>query len=174
MTDKKTGEFEFRLAGIRDVDVLTSLRVELLREMGNIKTAEGVPELENGIRAYFRSHIIKGDFICWVAVSGGGIVATSGLVVIERPPIMGNQKGLEGYIMNIYTRPASRKMGAAAGLMKMIKEHAESAGINMLWLHATPGGRRLYEGQGFTARAEMEKSDPEMNVEMVLYFGGAY
>jgi len=174
MTDKKTGEFEFRLAGIRDVEVLTSLRIELLREMGNIKSGKDVPELENGIRAYFRTHIIKGDFICWVAVSGGVIAATSGLVVMERPPVMGNTKGLEGYIMNIYTRPESRKKGAAAGLMTMIKEHAKSAGINKLWLHATPGGRRLYEGQGFTARAEMEKSDPGMNVEMVLYFEGAY
>ena len=174
MTDKKTADFQFRLAGIRDVEVLTSLRIELLREMGNIKAGEDVPELENGIRAYFRTHIIKGDFICWVAVSGGGIVATSGLVVMERPPIMGNPGGLEGYIMNIYTRPEYRKKGAAAGILEMIKEHAKSAGINMLWLHATKEGRPLYEGRGFTARADLEKNDPGMNVEMVLYTDGTY
>lgn len=79
------------------------------------------------------------------------IVATSGVVLFQRPPINGNLCGLEAYVMNIYTVSAWRGKKVATALLREIINFVRATEARRIWLHATKDCNRLYEKVGFVS-----------------------
>lgn len=96
------------------------LRLELLREAGEIKGNSDTTNLAEATRKYLSEKIPSGEFLAWVAEVDCQIVATSGLVFFQRLPYYGNLSGLEAYIMNVYTIPMWRGQRIATALLKEI------------------------------------------------------
>ena len=143
-----------RRATIDDIDQLVQLCLRLFEEAGEATDDEAVTEATH---AYFIQSLPQGTFLAWVAESEHHIVATSGLVIFERPPVPGNLSGKEAYVLNMYTLPEWRGQGLATGVLQEIIHFAKQAAIRRLWLHATESGRPVYEKAGFLAKAsEME------------------
>ena len=143
--------YKIRLATLDDVDALVSLRLVFLREVGN--RSEGVDSggLGDAIRRYMSRKIPAGEFLAWVAESGGMIVATSGVTLFERPPNGANAAGLEAYLSNMYTAPGWRGRGVGTALVEAVIAHLKGTRARRIWLHATEQGRPLYEKAGFVA-----------------------
>ncbi len=100
-------------------------------------------------RRYLHDKLPNNEFIAFLAEAEGETVGTSGLVLWERPPTSRN-RGLDGYIMNMYTVPQWRGQGIASALLERLVRCAQEAGARRVFLRAvSPGGKRLYERLGF-------------------------
>ena len=65
------------------------------------------------------------------------------------PPTYDNPTGKHGYISNMYTRPAWRRMGIAKLLVDQLADAAKAEGCAQLFLNASPMGRSVYVRYGF-------------------------
>ncbi|MHC5765163.1 MAG: GNAT family N-acetyltransferase [Nostoc sp.] len=149
--------FNLRQANLQDLEALIELRLELLREAGEIKGDSDTTNLAEATRKYLGEKMPSGEFLAWVAEVDSQIIATSGLVFFQRPPYNGNLSGLEAYIMNVYTIPMWRGQGIATALLQEIISFVRTTEARRLWLHATEDGKRVYEKISFVATAkEME------------------
>ena len=84
------------------------------------------------------------------------IIATSGLITIQRVPQFWNMSGKEAYIMNMYTKPEWRNKGIGTAILEKLVEETKNRDIIAIKLYATPMGKPLYEKQGFkTGNPEM-------------------
>jgi GNAT superfamily N-acetyltransferase len=151
--------YQIRLATLDDVDELIRLRLDFLEEVGNFKGGAGAAELGAAMREYMVRKMPGGEFLAWVAVGGGAIVATSGVTIFERPPNGANPSGLEAYLSNMYTVPAWRGRGVGTALVGAVVAHLRRTRVRRIWLHATEQGRRVYAKAGFApGETEMELS----------------
>jgi GNAT superfamily N-acetyltransferase len=138
-------DWNVRQATASDAPELVRQRVLFLREAGDPD-----PEaIRDTFRDYLERKMPAGDFLAWVAEAGGQIVATSGLIVVDKPPAGWNPSGREGYVMNMYTLPEWRRHGIAACLLSRAIAYLKERGIRCVRLHATPAGRPIYERMGF-------------------------
>ncbi|HOV28304.1 MAG TPA: GNAT family N-acetyltransferase [Pseudobacteroides sp.] len=147
---------KIRRGNIEDINSLVELRLNLLKEVGNIKDDTNIEELKKSSIDYFEKKIDNG-FLFWVAEDNLKVIGISGLVFMERPPENGNLTGLEGYIMNIYIVPTYRHKGIAIGILKKMILFLKEMGVKRVWLHATEDGRIIYDKIGFKSKlSEME------------------
>ena len=137
-----------RRAGVEDIEALAGLRLELLKDADEL--GPGPPSvLARSIRQYLATAIRAGRFLAWVAEADGRVVATSGLVLLEKPPSGGNPDGLEAYVMNMYTLPECRGHGLATRLLAEVIAYVKTTPARRISLHATEGGKSIYRRAGF-------------------------
>lgn len=149
--------FNLRQANLQDLEALIQLRLQLLREAGDIKGDSDTTNLAEATRKYLGEKMPLGEFLAWVAEVDNQIVATNGLVFFQRPPYNGNLSGLEAYVMNVYTIPMWRGQGIATALLKEIISFVRTTEVKRLWLHTTEDGKRIYDQLGFVSTSkEME------------------
>jgi GNAT superfamily N-acetyltransferase len=144
-------ELSIRRATADDADEMARLRrdmqAELLTTGDRTLALDAASSRQN--RDYFREKLPAGEFVAFLAETGGVIAGTSGMVVYRAPPTQGNPTGVEGYIMNMYTVPAYRGQGIATRLLERLVEHASGLGARRVWLRASDVGRPVYEHFGF-------------------------
>ena len=139
------------------IDELTELRTLFLMEIYKTSNENDRQIFTKITKEYLDKSIKTEDFIAWIAIDNGKIVATSGLCIYKTPPNKSCINGLVGYIQNMYTIEDYRRQGIAAKIFKKILEEAKSRGCNKVTLSATLMGRSLYEKNCFKAvKDEME------------------
>jgi GNAT superfamily N-acetyltransferase len=149
--------YRIRLATLDDLDELIRLRLDFLEEVGSLKAGADGGELGAAMRDYLARKMPSGEFLAWVAESGGAIVATSGVTLFERPPNGANIAGLEAYLSNMYTLPAWRGKGLGTALVATVVAHLKATRVRRIWLHATEQGRPVYARAGFVpSETDME------------------
>ncbi|MED0662940.1 N-acetyltransferase [Geobacillus thermodenitrificans] len=149
--------FEIRQATIQDIEDLTRLRLEFLKELGKIQSEQEETLVTTATKQYLEEALSNHEFISFVALSNHRIVSVSGIVLFKRPPSLQNLKGLEAYILNVYTIPPYRRKGLARTLLERCIEECKTIGVKRIWLHATEDGKPLYTKMGFTFKnSEME------------------
>ncbi|HYO57666.1 GNAT family N-acetyltransferase [Archangium sp.] len=141
--------WSIRKAGVEDLEELIRLRLELLHSARGVERFENEETLVEATRRYLARALPAGRFHAWVAVAGERLVASSGVMPFERPPLPGNMAGLEMHILNMYTEPGWRGRGIARALFSELMRFAREQGAGRVWLHATDEGRPLYESVGF-------------------------
>ncbi|MFW9852202.1 MAG: GNAT family N-acetyltransferase [Candidatus Thorarchaeota archaeon] len=139
----------YRRAIPEDINKLVELRVEFLYEAEEITEDTPSEELRNSLYDFFQRNMKSEQFISWIAVQEDEIVATSGLVFYEIPPLFENISGKEAYLMNMYTIPNLRRKGMGTKLLKKLIEEARKRSIRKVRLMTTASGKHLYEKNGF-------------------------
>jgi ribosomal protein S18 acetylase RimI-like enzyme len=153
----------YRPATINDVSALVDYRVRFLNELLNHPEDDAAKVLRKSLVEYFTRAIPSKDFIAWVAEYDGKIIATSGMVVWQKPAIYGGvESGKLGYLLNFYTIPEARGRGIATRLLNELLREAKSSGLKYLHLHTSKDGISIYRKAGFI--------EPEMP-ELKLKFG---
>lgn len=152
----RRGAIVVRIASERDLDAVVSMRLEFLRELGRLP--RDADEAARVTRNWLAAHVATGDFVVWVVEVGGSMVATSALSLQQRPPYYyGLAEGVEGYLLNMYTRREWQRQGIGRAILDEVLRYARGAGIRRVTLHATDAGRPLYEAAGFrSTKTEME------------------
>lgn len=102
--------------------------------------------------AFLKRRLGSGGHFTSVTEEQGRLVGIASLEVFERLPHPGNLSGREGYMLNVYVEPSERGRGIASALVLDLVRVARREKIGRLWLHASAGGRRVYEAAGFRAR----------------------
>ena len=148
---------EYRRATADDIDELVELRMAMRAEREVADCPVSLEVFRSGTVKYFREHMSDEDFIVWVAIDIGAIVATSGLCIHHVPPTYGNPSGKVAYLVNMYTVPKHRGKGIASRLLEYLVEEARQRGCGRVTLNTSSAGRRIYENHGFRDVAgEME------------------
>jgi len=151
--------FTVRKAEVRDIEVLVSMRVELL----HVAAALGMPtdlgeeewsEVSAAVRTYFAEAIPSGKYCGVMAEAGGKVIACGGITFMQRPPYQRHLEGSEAYLMNMFTLPEWRGKGAGTAIVAELLKLAKEAGVKRVWLDAEEKARPLYAKAGFHANVE--------------------
>ena len=142
-------EFILKRADTADAELLAEMRLEMRKERETEVCPMPEEEFYRHLLDFFRTRIADGSFISYIVWDGTQAAACSGLSIQVHPPTFANPTGKHGYISNMYTRPARRRMGIAKLLVDKLAETAKEEGCAQLFLNASPMGRSVYVRYGF-------------------------
>jgi GNAT superfamily N-acetyltransferase len=156
--------FQVRRATVAEADLIARHRAEMFVEMGRLAPPLYDP-LVAATRQYLAEAIPAEEYVGWLACPADApreVVAGAGVLLRRVPPhplrdpgAVGLAVGRQGLVLNVYTRPAWRRRGAAELLLRHILAWAADSGLETLVLHASAEGRPLYERLGFVPSNEM-------------------
>ncbi len=131
-----------------DAEALTELRLAYLRDDHGDLDEETENTLRRCLPEYFREHLNR-DLFAFAAREGGTIVSCAFLLLVEKPMSPAFMNGKTGQVLNVYTRPSSRRKGYARSVMLALLSKAEELGLSPVELKATEEGYPLYRSVGF-------------------------
>lgn len=144
-----TVEIRKALAKAEDIELLTSLRIEMRKEREEVPPPEDPEKFREQVKEYFASSLAKGSFISFLLFEEGKVAACSGLCIERHPPTYADPEGYFGYITNMFTLKEFRGRGYAKLLLDEIRKEAERSHCRKLLLNASSMGKPLYEKYGF-------------------------
>lgn len=151
------GDFIFRKADEKDIDLLTETRIEVLRSANKLDESADMSAVREETLKYYESCFKNNEHTAYLVFDREEFVGCGGVSYYKVMPTFHNVSGISAYIMNIYTRQQYRRKGIAQKTLSLLVEDAKSRGVTRILLEATDMGRLLYEKFGFTAmKNEME------------------
>ncbi len=136
-----------RRATLDDIELLVDLRIAIQKAVGMVDGDRRA--VADASREYFRDKVPSGEYISFFAEAEGEVAGVGGIVLFRKPPHPGNLSGVEGYILNMYTRPDWRRKGIASRILDALLAEAREHNAGLVWLRATETGRLVYEQHGF-------------------------
>lgn len=157
--------FTIRKATAADIPVLAHHRAAMFRDMGTLMPYQMEP-LQRATGAYLAEAMRLGEYLAWLAehaespsgILGGAGVQLRPILPRPRPGSDDLELGPEAIVLNVYVDPVWRRRGIANALMCTLLDALSERGIRRIVLHASDGGRHLYERLGFIATNEMRLS----------------
>jgi GNAT superfamily N-acetyltransferase len=148
-------EYRIRQASVSDAPVIARHRVGMFQDMGELAPDEAAV-VESTSRTRLVGQLVSGEYVGWLAETGGEIVAGAGVLLHEYYPTRANPRGRPtAYILNVYTEPGHRLQGLAHQLIAEILAWCREHDIPRASLHASRFGRSVYERLGFAQTNEM-------------------
>ncbi len=143
-----------RWADEHDLALLVSFRLAMFRDMGWTDEAR-LGQLAPLYETYVREASERGDFVAWIAESGGRPVGSVAVLWERVPPTVRNLSGRQAYVLALYVVPEARRRGVATVLLDAAVRYAKENGADVVSLHFSPAGKGLYERFGFVPSPEM-------------------
>ncbi len=139
---------KFEKATIKDIGMLTDLRIAYLQEdLGSINEKD-LGLIHESLPSYYARHLSK-DLMVYVARNEADIVSCAFLLIVEKPASPSFITGKTGTVLNVYTKPEYRHKGYAKRLMTMMLADAAMFNISVIELKSTEEGYSLYKSVGF-------------------------
>lgn len=148
----------YKRATIKDIDLLTITRIEVLRAANRLSDDTDLSEVERQSYNYYQKALCDDSHIAYLVFDGTRFVGAGAVSFFQVMTTYHNLSGNKAYIMNMYTRPEYRRRGIAIKILDMLIKESKNRGITAISLEATDMGRPLYEKYGFV----------KMNNEMEL------
>jgi GNAT superfamily N-acetyltransferase len=146
--------YSLRRASAGDIDTLVAHRRAMFVDMG-YQDQTALDTMATNCRTWLLIKMDCEEYLAWLATApDGSVVAGTGLWLMDWPPHMIGS-GRRGNILNVYTEPEFRRRGLAGELVNTAMQWCRSNGIDVVVLHSSNEGRRLYESMGFAASNEM-------------------
>jgi len=139
----------YKKADISDIDILTKMRVQVLRVANRLSYDEDMSLIENESYNYYKECLVNGSHIAYLVIDDNKFIGAGGVSFYKVMPTYNNPKGVKAYIMNMYTHPDYRRKGIAYKTLDMLVNEAKNKGIDFITLEATEMGRPLYKKYGF-------------------------
>ena len=150
-----SSNYPIRQGTLEDLETIVTHRRAMFREMGYPDEA-ALGKMSEAFRPWLEQKMRSGEYLAWFAVDAESAIAAGvGLWLMDWPPHMIGPGARRGNILNVYTRPESRRMGHARRLMDAALDWCRLQGVSTVILHASPAGRPLYESMGFESTNEM-------------------
>lgn len=144
-------EIEYYSAIKDDIHDLVRMRLDYLftdyPDMDNA-VAE---QIASALYPYFEEHLNE-DLFAFIARDmriKGEAVASTFLLVIEKPANPTLLHGRIGEVLNVYTNELYRNQGICTSLMKLLLEKGKETELDYIRLSATKAGREVYSKVGF-------------------------
>ncbi|HTW64563.1 MAG TPA: GNAT family N-acetyltransferase [Bryobacteraceae bacterium] len=147
--------FVLRQGTPADVATIVAHRRAMFHEMG-YRDEDVLDQMSRAFAPWLEQKMQRGEYLAWFAVDSDGAVAAGlGLWLMDWPPhILGPGKW-RANIVNVYTRPDSRRVGLARRLMETALAWCQANEVSTVILHSSDAGRPLYESIGFKPTNEM-------------------
>lgn len=147
--------YTVRRATVDDVDLISDQRIAMFHDMGVTDDA-ALNRMDATFRIWLINKITVGLYQGWFMLTEDGQVAAgAGLWLNEWIPHPYDARTIRGYILNVYTVPEHRRRGLARQLVETILDYCRERDIHVVALHASEGGRPIYESLGFAESNEM-------------------
>lgn len=151
-------DFAIRPATSADAETILAHRRAMFLEMGYPDDV-AMRQMCESFRPWLLRMMQSNQYLTWFAVDpAGSIAAGLGLWLMDWPPHMLGPGPWRANILNVYTRPESRRNGLARKLVETAIEWCRANGISTVILHASEAGRALYTSIGFQPSTEMRIS----------------
>jgi GNAT superfamily N-acetyltransferase len=148
-------DYRIRQATLSDAPVIARHRVGMFQDMGELEPDEAAV-VESASHTRLVGQLASGEYVGWLAESGGEVLAGAGVLLHQYYPTRANPRGRPtAYILNVYTEPEHRRQGLAHQLMSEILAWCRANDIPRASLHASPFGKSVYERLGFAQTNEM-------------------
>ena len=142
---------EYRIATAKDIDLLMSSRLEMLKVVNGLPSDYQYDEvIVNESRDYF----LNGDHITVLVIDNGEVIGCASMSFMRIMPTFSHPTGKRAHLMNVYTRNEYRRQGIARKMCEMLIDETWKRGATEISLDATTMGRPLYESLGFKASTE--------------------
>ena len=138
----------FEKAAESDIPELTGLRLAYLKEDHGKIPPDMLNTITKNLPPFFARHLNR-DLIVFVCRDAEAIVGCCFLIVTEKPASHAFPNGKTCAVLNVYTRPAYRRKGVAAALLRMLLAEAAAMRLDDVELKATQAGYPLYQSLGF-------------------------
>jgi GNAT superfamily N-acetyltransferase len=146
--------YAVRRASTDDINTLVEHRRAMFFDMG-YRDQTALDSMAAKCHIWLLTRMNRGEYLAWLAIAPDQeIVAGTGLWLMDWPPHMAG-RGVRGNILNVYTAVEHRRRGLAGELVRAAMQWCRSNGVDVVVLHASPDGRRLYESTGFVVSNEM-------------------
>jgi GNAT superfamily N-acetyltransferase len=158
MTNSMNGtpfEITIRPAAPSESAIIIHQRRSMFRDMGE-GTVEELDRMAAVAGPWLERALADGSYRHWLALDGAARVVGGGGVLLCPWPANPKDPCTErAVILNMYTEPEFRRRAIARKIMLAILDWVKQRGLRGVNLHASNGGRRLYEKLGFEATNEM-------------------
>ena len=142
---------EIRIAGKKDIDLMMSSRLEMLKEVNSLDTDYQYSEDFVGeSRRYF----LEGNQTTVLALDGERVIGCATICYITIMPTFSHPTGKRAHLMNVYTAKEFRGQGIGKKMVDMLIKDAWNKGATEISLDATESGRPLYKKCGFEDSGE--------------------
>ncbi|WP_195983749.1 GNAT family N-acetyltransferase [Clostridium sp. D33t1_170424_F3] len=142
-------EFTYQRGTLADVELLTKVRIQVLRAANQLSETEDLSLVEQTSRDYYLSSLSDGSHLAYLVFHGETVAGAGGVSFYRVMPTYHNPTGLKAYIMNMYTHPSFRRKGIAWNTLHLLVEEAKTRNAGLISLEATAMGKPLYEKYGF-------------------------
>jgi GNAT superfamily N-acetyltransferase len=137
-----------------DIDTLIAFRYLYFASQGDFSDGE-CEKINKQLREYFTEHLCR-DCECFLLKNGDEFISSIYMIKLDRPAATAFPNGKTALLMNVYTKPECRNIGAASKLLDFVIDYAKSCGITAIDLSSTSMGRPLYVRKGFKLRGNSE------------------
>ena len=141
--------FLYKQATIKDLDLLTETRIEVLRAANQLSEDADMTEVREQSYRYYKKALCDGTHIAYLIFEKEEFAGAGGVSFYQVMPTYHNPTGKKAYIMNMYTAPEYRRQGIAFHTLDLLVNDAKEQGVLQIALEATDMGRPLYERYGF-------------------------
>jgi GNAT superfamily N-acetyltransferase len=139
----------------RDLETIVRHRRGMFFDMGH-RDEQALELMSDKFREWLRRKIEAREYLAWFAIgSKGELMGGAGLWLMDWPPHMIGGGRWRGNIVNVYTEREFRRQGIARELMQAVMDWWAKNEVGTVVLHASAGGRALYESLGFEGTNEM-------------------
>ncbi len=142
---------EIRIAGKRDIDLMMSSRLEMLKEVNALDPAY---EYSDSFIEDSRNYFLEGDQTTVLALEGDRVAGCATICYFTIMPTFSHPTGKRAHLMNVYTAKEYRRQGIGIKMVEMLIDDAWNKGATEISLDATEAGRKLYEKCGFVSSGE--------------------
>jgi len=140
---------EIKKAHLTDLETLIEWRMTVLREVFSLPSEEPAKQLEDKNRLYYETALPSGEHTACFACCENKIIGCGGICFYQEMPSPDNPDGNCAYLMNIYTSPEFRRLGAGKKIVNWLIQQARQKGIAKIYLETSECGRSLYQELGF-------------------------
>ena len=140
---------EFRIATLKDLDLLTTSRIEVLKAANKLDASTDMANVAKESYNYYKKALEDNTHYAILVMEDDKFIGAGGVSFYSVMPTYHNPSGKKAYIMNMYTRPEYRRQGIAQRMLDILINDAKERGISFITLEATRMGRPLYEKAGF-------------------------
>ena len=137
---------EIRIADKKDIDLMMSSRLEMLKEVNSLDTNYQYSE---SFVEESRRFFLNGDQTTVLALDGERVIGCATICYFSVMPTFSHPTGKRAHLMNVYTVKEYRGQGIGMKMVNMLIGEARSKGATEISLDATEAGRPLYKKCGF-------------------------
>lgn len=152
--------FLIRAGTLADAETVVAHRRAMFLDMG-YPDDEAMRGMLERFRPWLLAKMQVGEYLAWFAVdrfavdNDRDVAAGLGMWLMDWPPHMLGPRRWRPNILNVYTRPESRRQGLARKLVEHALAWCRANHLTTVILHASDAGRPLYQDMGFQPSTEM-------------------
>lgn len=142
-------DFDLRKADISDIDLLSKVRVIVLRAANKLDDSVDMSVVYSSTYEYYKTALDDGTHTSYLVFDNDKVIGAGSICYYSVMPTCCNPTGKKAYVMNMYTAPEYRRKGIASVVLDKLVKEALDKGITDIGLESTDMGRPLYEKYGF-------------------------